>query len=86
MHYLVENALYKNHWLWFHIIAGGVIAKALTLFGVGAQLTLIIVGILAVAWEIYEWFTHRLDDKRRAIVDAWADIAGAWLMALVVVV
>lgn len=86
MHYLMENALYRNHWLFIHIFLGGLFAKILTIFGLGPQVTLIIVGIVAVLYEIYQWFFDRLDDKKRMIVDSYADIAGAWLMALIVVV
>jgi hypothetical protein len=86
MHYLMENAIYKNHWLFIHVLFGGILAKALTMFGLHAQLVLIIVGIVAVLYEIYQWFFDHLGDKKRMIADSVADIWGAWLMALVVVV
>jgi hypothetical protein len=82
----MKNALYDNHWLFIHILLGGILAKALTIFGMGAQLTLIVVGIIAVAYEVYQWFFDHLGDNKRMIVDSVADIWGTWLMALVVVV
>jgi len=87
MHTLVKYALYDNRWLWFHVLAGGVLAKIIQAFGAMPQLTLIIIGALAFAYEIYQWITKdTVAPKERAILDGFADIAGAWLMALVVVV
>jgi len=87
MHTLVKYALYDNHWLWFHILAGGVLAKIGMALGLGQQLTLIIIGVIAILYEIYQWITGDIVvNEQRAILDGFADIAGAWLMALVVVV
>jgi len=89
MNKLFRYAIYDNKWLWFHILAGGVLAKLVMLFNCGQQLAVIIVLLLAVGWEILEYISNDVGQiygsKERFFLDAFGDIFGAFLSAILVV-
>ena len=80
MHQLIRKALYNNHWLWFHVFAGGVLAKILQ-FWFDAQPTLLIILALGIIYEVYQWITR----EQRNFPDSVADVLGAFFMAATVV-
>ncbi len=80
--------IFNNKWLWFHIIGGGILAK-IFLIWFAPQLAFICVAVVAILWEIYEYFKDDVKriygSKKRFYLDAIGDIVGALIMALVVV-
>ncbi|APF20385.1 hypothetical protein Calab_1465 [Caldithrix abyssi DSM 13497] len=90
MNSLFKYAVYQNKWLWFHILGGGILAKlALAIFKNG-QIAMEIVLLVAVLWEIFEYFKDDVEkiygSKKRFFLDALGDIAGAALMAFIIIV
>lgn len=79
MHLLFEKAIYNNRWLWFHILAGGILAKVFHYF-FDAQKSIVIVLILAIIYEIYQW----ISGEHRNFLDAIGDVFGAFFMAVIV--
>lgn len=82
-----------NQWAWFHIGGGGVLAKAFLLFGCGKWSSLAFVALIAVLWEVIEYFIETdgkpenvYGSRRRWFWDSFGDVVGAILMALIVVV
>jgi len=87
----ILNAMFiKNSWLWFHILGGGIIAKACLMFGAVPQVAFIITLGVAIVWEILEYniinAKQVYGSQKRFFGDALGDIFGACAMALVVVI
>ena len=82
-------AIFGNEWLWFHILAGGVLARLGLLLLDQAQ-TMLAVLLLAIGWEVYEYLTDDIikvyGSVERFLYDAGGDIVGALLCALIVVI
>lgn len=81
----------RNSWLWFHVLGGGIIAKACLLWITSVpQLAFLITFGIAIVWEIIEYnFTNTKQiygSQKRFFGDAIGDIFGACAMALVVVI
>ncbi|EHO40370.1 hypothetical protein Calab_0731 [Caldithrix abyssi DSM 13497] len=90
MNSLFKYAVYRNKWLWFHILGGGILAKlALAIFKNG-QIAVDIVLLSAILWEIFEYFKDDVEkiygSKKRFFLDALGDIAGALIMATIMVI
>jgi len=85
----------RNTWLWFHILGGGFLAKVfMWLFGKiqkkydRKHLAILVVLFIAVGWEVLEYsmgIQNYGNDMKRFLIDAIQDIAGAVIMALIVV-
>jgi hypothetical protein len=78
----------RNTWLWFHILGGGIAAKVFNLF-MTEQLSVLAVLAGAIIWEIYEYLSDDVEkiygSKKRFYLDAIQDIAGAVIMAIIVI-
>jgi hypothetical protein len=78
----------KNVWLWFHILFGGIGAKVFSFFLQPNQ-AVGLVFLVAVLWEVFEYTKDDVEkiygSKKAFFVDAIQDIAGALIMAIVVV-
>ena len=78
----------KNVWLWFHILFGGIGAKVFSLFLQPNQ-AVGLVFLVAVLWEVFEYVKDDVESiygsKKAFFVDAIQDVAGALIMAIVVV-
>ncbi len=85
----LQYAFIQNKWLWFHILAGGILAK-IFLNWVDSYSTVILIGVVALAWEVREFVTKDVEEiyesKKRFFMDAAGDIIGAVVMALIVIV
>ncbi len=84
----IRNAFIDNKWLWFHMLGGGIIARIL--LGLTTPVTaLIVVLLIAIAWEVLEFVTRNVEDiygsKSRFFMDAAGDISGAAVMAALVI-
>jgi len=89
----LEWGITKNHWLWFHCLAGAFLSFAWLkglwfLNEVGEQEAVRNVFLIALVWEIGEFLWKQFitkwdnpDYKKRFFVDALFDILGALLFA-----
>ena len=89
---LVKQMFCQNYWGWFHILAGAVMAKTMILFplpGILTRYPLITILIIAITWEVYEYFSSDVlkiyGSYRRFYYDAAGDIVGTMLAAAIVV-
>ena len=81
-----------NVWLWFHILAGGILAKIASWYWgkryVGMTRPIITVFLAALSWEIFELYYWGYANYSGGVMgwraDSLGDILGAVLMALVV--
>ena len=84
-----KYAFLENRWLWFHLFAGGVLAKFL-LTKVDPVTTLVLVLVASITWEVLELIVRDVEQiygsKKRFFMDAAGDIIGGVIMAAVVVV
>jgi hypothetical protein len=84
------NAFLKNQWLWFHILAGGMLVKLFLKLGFTDQFSFLLVVAIALLWEIYEYVSSDLiavyGSKKAFLLDALGDIIGAVAMAVIVVI
>jgi hypothetical protein len=87
-------SLCGNYWLWFHMLAGAILGKVGILF-FSKTLTISLIAILAMIWEIVEYYLECGGDikkiqliygsKERWVYDCIGDVLGAILMAGIVV-
>ena len=89
----IVNMTYGNRWLWFHILFGGIGAKVFTMLGASRWQSFLIVCLIAVLWEVFEfeWEAKRRPDfvygsYRRWLADSLGDVVGAVVMAGVVLI
>lgn len=86
--YFLEFAFLRNRWVWFHILAGAFLAKVMVYFLMPYQVVGIIFTI-AYLWEILELWTtdveRKYGNKKIFFLDAFGDILGALLAAIIVV-
>lgn len=93
---LLKYTIYLNHWLWFHIFGGGLLAKIFIEYGMQKNDALFWVMVVAVAWE-FLFFAIRhfwkgwsgygdmfMTPRKHYFLDAIGDVVGALIMALVV--
>jgi len=75
----INLAFVQNRWLWFHMLAGGILAHIIPLW------TIL---LLAIGWEVFEYFISDVEkiygSKRRFFIDAFGDIVGALIVAIIV--
>lgn len=90
MHKLFKEAVYNNKWLWFHIVAGGILCKIFLTF-THPPMAIALVFLLAIGWEFVEYFVQSPEkiDKtygsfKEFFLDAIGDIFGAFFMAIIV--
>ena len=85
----------NNTWLWFHILGGGLLAKfcewaywhKIRKYD-SRQLAVLTVLAIAIAWEVLEYslgIQAYNNDFKRFLLDAFGDIMGAFIMAVIVV-
>jgi len=81
-----------NTWGWFHCLAGGALAKAFTLLGESPSRAVSAVVIIAVLWELVEYFVETgakpadvYGSAERFYYDAAGDIILAVACAMLVV-
>ena len=55
---LIDYGFCKNQWLWFHLFSALSLFKALIAFGVAMIPTAIIVSVIAILWEVVEFFVE----------------------------
>ena len=87
MNSFFKYAVYRNRYLWFHILAGGFLAKLLFGLWGSEQKVLMFIFFLAVAWEVLEFLTTNVrvvyGSSRRFFLDAVGDVLGAIFMATI---
>jgi len=75
----INLAFVQNRWLWFHMLAGGILAHIIPLWAIL---------LLAIGWEVFEYFTSDVEkiyrSKSRFFLDAFGDIMGALIIAIIV--
>lgn len=71
----------NNRWLWFHILAGGILAKLFLLFETKFA-SVFWVFMAATAYEMYQWISGEHRDLR----DSIEDILGAVIMAGIIII
>ena len=80
-----DDAIYNNHWLWFHVYSGAILTLALNkFFKIDATRCVIYVCALAIVWEIGEYF-YNLDSYRNIthfLNDSTGDILGAGVASI----
>lgn len=93
---LWHYAIKTNVWLWFHILAGGLLAKVMFVTGASEQGALSIVLFAALLWEVIEFFVNFLSSKpsrygndqvtpfQHFFMDSVGDVFGAVIMAAIV--
>lgn len=55
---LIDMGFCRNRWVWFHILAGLFLFKALVTCGVAMITAAIIVSVVAILWEVVEFFVE----------------------------
>ena len=97
---LLEYAFLRNVWLWFHMLAGAILAKAWMggwlFFGQVPDFVAVRnVFFLAIAWELVEYVWIRFvrrsleqiyGEPKYFFMDAFGDVMGALFLAIVVAV
>lgn len=78
-----------NRWLWVHILGGGCFGYLFNQFFT-AQISVSCVIGVAFLWEVFEYIKDDVEkiygSKKRFYLDAIQDIAGAVVMAIIVVI
>ena len=90
---LIKWGLNGNTWVWFHILGGGVLARFLMLFGWSDVKIMVTVTVVALLWEVFEFFydggfegmIHIYGSLDRWFWDSVGDFTGTVFCALVVV-
>ena len=89
---LVRWGLNGNVWVWFHSWGGAILARVLMIWFTDVQ-TLLIVALVAVLWEVFEFFhdggfegmIHIYGSLDRWFWDSVGDFTGTVFCALIVV-
>ncbi len=83
-----KYAFLENRWLWFHFLAGGILAKLL-LPHLNPVTVLVLIFVASLTWEVIELVVRNVEQvygsKKKFFMDAAGDIIGAVVMAAVVV-
>jgi len=83
-----QYAILENRFLWAHILFGMLSGKVLPLY-MKPQTALLLILILSVAWEVLESFRPDLNDIygsfNRFFLDAFGDVMGAFVAAVIVI-
>ena len=92
----IIEAFTHNTWLWFHILGGGILAKIFELVYChkirkydSRQMAVLTVLAIAIAWEVLEYsmgINAYGNNFKRFVLDAFGDIMGAFIMAVIVVI
>jgi len=97
----LEYGVLKNVWLWSHLLLGGFLAKIILLIGADGQRATVWVLVVAVAYEIVMYFYRSsngslesiygdeqegVSAKEHYLMDAFFDVIGALLMAIIVAI
>ena len=91
---MFKQAIFNNQWLFFHLFAAAIGAKiGLWFFRKilkrynEKQLTVIIILILAIGWEVLEYSLgiQAYSNFKHFFLDACGDVIGAVIMAIIVV-
>ena len=92
----IIEAFTHNTWLWFHMLGGGILAKffewvywhKIRKYD-SRQMAVLTVLFVAIAWEVLEYslgIQAYGNDFKRFALDAFGDIMGAFIMAVIVVI
>jgi len=89
----IKTAFCSNYWIWFHILAGGLIAKLLFVFTTFTKVDIIVVVLgMALIWESIEYFIELntnvekvYGSKEHWIYDTIGDVLGALMCTLIVI-
>ena len=89
---LIKWGLNGNTWVWFHILGGGVLARFLMLFGWSDVKIMVTVTVVALLWEVFEYFIETKGDPAQVYgsVDRWfwdsvGDVLGTIFCAFLIV-
>ena len=90
MRNLLTFMIFRNVWLWFHVLAGGAGAKMfMGYFSLQPNHAVFAVFMGALLWEIFEYNLQNIEavygSKGAFLLDAVGDVLGALLMAIIVV-
>ena len=55
---LIDMGFCRNNWLWFHLFSALILFKALIAMGAAMITTAIIISVIAILWEIVEFFVE----------------------------
>lgn len=90
----IQHAFCLNRYVWFHMIAGGLIAKIEPLYGMTFIEGVSLVALLAIFWEVLEFiFESKFSLENAAktygsvkyyAYDTIGDILGAVIIAMIV--
>jgi len=88
---LIEYGFCKNYWVWFHILAGGILARIFQLFVQNDWTVFFFVAIVAIVWEGYEFaieykrslkkVVEIYGSKEKYLYDCIGDVLGALICA-----
>ena len=86
--YFLRYAFLENRWVWFHILAGALLAKII-LMGMPDYKAVFYVFLAALGWEFIEFAITDIErnygNEKRFFLDAVGDVLGAVMAALIVV-
>ena len=89
-------AYLENRWLWFHILAGGILTRVGLFFfqnylsgSYARHWSFVSVLLIALLWETaeYLWINRKpasTADSRRFFMDAFGDVSGALAASLII--
>ena len=82
-------AFNTNYWIWFHIFAGAIFSKIGLLINLKPVLTIILVSLGSITWELIEWKMENqikiYGSIERAFWDAFGDVSGAIAISAIIV-
>ena len=78
----------QNQWLWFHILGAAVLLRIVQIWYTDQQSFLAVL-VIAVLWEVFEYFTSDIEkiygSKKLFFLDSLGDIFSAVLIMLIMV-
>lgn len=92
---LIEYGFCQNKFLWFHINAAGILLKGLLFFNIEKWLALSITIVVAIIWEIIEYYLENGGDNKKikqnyGSIEIWkydttGDVLGVLIMLLIMI-
>ena len=83
----IQNAFNKNYWITAHIFFSGILTKFLFYLNIPFREIFIIIFILSIGWEIYEYNKNNVEliygSKKRFYQDAFGDVFASLFICLI---
>lgn len=78
------GAIYLDRWMGVHFLAGVVLGFVFRLSDVAFATSMVIIGIILVAWEVFEWGMSIYEPWQNTLLDIVVGLVGAGLVLFVI--